>query len=540
MKIKSVHLKEFKRFKELWIRDIPETVSLVVLVGPNGSGKSCIFDAFNLYLNLSKGTGLFDASYHIKSDSDPTGSINSWRRLCANVNIVFYDFSSGDVESWLKKADQHKKAFYIRSSYRHEADFSVRSISTRGDILNDEVRPLYLISPDNRVSDNYQRIVARAVEEIYGTRKTAEEIRERLINSIGESLRNVLIDLELIGPGNPLEDGTFYFKKGATKDWRYKNLSGGEKSAFDLLLDFLFKIEKFNDTVFCIDEPELHMHNNAQARLLEELVRNLPQKCQLWIATHSIGTMRKAKELSEAKPGTVVFLDFDQRDFDQTVEIRPAVTNRAFWKRLFAVSLGDLADLIAPKELICCEGSPTRGGEFDAKCYRKIFELEFPDVDFISLGGASEVEKNSLLISSILGTVLSRVKLSKVIDRDDRGQAQVDELKSKGLRVLSLRHLENYLYDDEILKKLCKVNGKEAKVSEVLSAKAAALASSMKRGNPSDDFKSMSGELYNYIKRILDLTQCGNDSEAFCIETLMPLVSPDTEIYNKLRTDIFS
>lgn len=100
--------------------------------------------------------------------------------------------------------------------------------------------------------------------------------------------------------------------------------------------------------------------------------------------------------------------------------------------------------------------------------------------------------------------------------------------------------MENYLYDDEILTKLCNAKNQEVKITEVLAAKAAALKSSIIKGNPSDDYKSMSGELYNGLKRILGLTQCGNNSEAFCIETLVPLVIPETEIYKKLRADIFS
>lgn len=36
MKIKEVHLKDFKRFTDLTIQGIPETAKLVVLLGPNG------------------------------------------------------------------------------------------------------------------------------------------------------------------------------------------------------------------------------------------------------------------------------------------------------------------------------------------------------------------------------------------------------------------------------------------------------------------------------------------------------------------------
>jgi predicted ATP-dependent endonuclease of OLD family len=63
----------------------------------------------------------------------------------------------------------------------------------------------------------------------------------------------------------------------------------GREGCFRLLLDFVVKTEAFRDTVFCIDEPELHMHTQLQARLLEELYDSTPERCQLWIATHSIG-----------------------------------------------------------------------------------------------------------------------------------------------------------------------------------------------------------------------------------------------------------
>ena len=44
MKIKSIKLEGFRRFKDLTIK-LPETARLVVMIGPNGSGKSSVFDA---------------------------------------------------------------------------------------------------------------------------------------------------------------------------------------------------------------------------------------------------------------------------------------------------------------------------------------------------------------------------------------------------------------------------------------------------------------------------------------------------------------
>ena len=42
MRIKNIHLKNYKRFTELTIADLPATARLIVLVGPNGfSTLSC-------------------------------------------------------------------------------------------------------------------------------------------------------------------------------------------------------------------------------------------------------------------------------------------------------------------------------------------------------------------------------------------------------------------------------------------------------------------------------------------------------------------
>ncbi len=65
--------------------------------------------------------------------------------------------------------------------------------------------------------------------------KSGQEIRDRLIGQLRGVVKLVFPDLELLGPGDPLGGGTFRFQKGASVDYVYKNLSGGEKAVFDLL-----------------------------------------------------------------------------------------------------------------------------------------------------------------------------------------------------------------------------------------------------------------------------------------------------------------
>src|SRR5690606_21326092 len=100
----------------------------------------------------------------------------------------------------------------------------------------------------------------------------------------------------------------------------------------DLILDFVVKRRSYSDAIYCIDEPETHMNTKLQGALLGELMGLLPGSSQLWVASHSIGMMRKARELYDADPNSVVFLDFGGKDFDQSVVITPSKPTRAFWE----------------------------------------------------------------------------------------------------------------------------------------------------------------------------------------------------------------
>ena len=213
----------------------------------------------------------------------------------------------------------------------------------------------------------------------------------------------VFEDLNLTGMGDHLRDGAFFFEKGTSKNFHYKNLSGGEKAAFDLLLDIIIKRSPYDNTVYCIDEPEMHMHTRLQARLLEESVSIIPSHCQLWIASHSIGMMRKAKDLKATNPGEVVCLDFQDIDFDKPVTLLPTKVDRKFWDKTLGVALDDLASLIATRRVVLCEGRPvgqldTAKAELDAACYRTIFGSEYPVLGILQLASAFRLTPISFVL----------------------------------------------------------------------------------------------------------------------------------------------
>ena len=73
MRIRSIHLKDFKRFTDLTIKGIPDAAKLVILVGPSGSGKSSLLDAINTW---GKNHHSYDIEYYRK-DGQPTDSLSN-------------------------------------------------------------------------------------------------------------------------------------------------------------------------------------------------------------------------------------------------------------------------------------------------------------------------------------------------------------------------------------------------------------------------------------------------------------------------------
>lgn len=527
MQIKSVQIESFRRFHRLSIPDLPPA-RLVVLAGPNGSGKSSLFDAFSIW-QQSRHTGLnWDEKYH-QRDKTKTGWSNQ-------VNIEFHTHADP------------KKAFYLRTAYRNEAEFELNHLSK---LVNpsSEIRVRRMIDNDGSVSQNYQRLAADAFQEAFDgmdEQCTLKQFREAAIGEIRSAVLRLFPHLDLNTLGNPLSEGTFRFTKGAATAFSYKNLSGGEKAAFDLLLDMVIKRRTFDDTVFGIDEPETHMNTRLQGALLQELYQLIPNGSQLWVSTHSIGMMRKARELYNAYPGEVIFLDFEGHDFDRDVALYPVVPNRSFWERILHVALDDLAELVAPSEIVVCEGNPKsnvpgKNEEHDARCYDEIFSPEFPDTKFISGGSSKEVSGDRLKFAAAFPNVIKGLTVRRVIDRDDHSIADAAILKKDGIWTLSRRHLECYLYDEEIFAALYLREGKLLRFTEMQDAYDAALDDSINiRGNPADDIKSAAPQIYSFAKKHLGLTGCGNDQMAFSRNVLAPLVTRETSVYGVLRHDIFN
>lgn len=344
MKVKNVHIQNFKRFTDLTIEEIPETAKMVVLVGPNGCGKTSVFEAFNSAY-FGDWLSVDNNEMHMKQWDLIGQKKYNWNRLdgkkyfpkdSKNKEIIDLLFHNAD----LSKYYLDDKSMYFRTAYRNQSELNVTSLSQ--DVIVKR-QPILLNANDERVSANYTKLLHETMSGLYSQKndeKSVKELRDELIGKLQQSMQNIFGDLILNNIQSPLKDGSFYFKKGTVENYHYKNLSSGEKAVFDLLLDLIVNLDDYQDSLFFIDEPEAHIHTKLQGQVVEEIYNLIPNNGQLWITTHSLGVMTKAKELASKNPDSVVFLDFDHNEegekynFDEAVTIKPSSISSTVWKNL--------------------------------------------------------------------------------------------------------------------------------------------------------------------------------------------------------------
>ena len=529
MRFKSATIKDFKRFTDLTVQGIPATARLIMLAGPNGSGKSSLFDALSSWHKLFTRGNPWNDDYHLKVYSQKTPEWNQ-----EQIKVTFHHATPNDPQ-------EKKKLIYTRSAFRNDPEFQTEQLQRVPDPL-DESRVNRMIDNDVAIRRNYQRLVGQLFEIFDAEPMMTTDFTESLINPIRDPVSRLFPELILNSLANPMEDGTFRFTKKASKGFHYKNLSGGEKAVFDLILDLVVARRAYDNTLFCIDEPEAHMNARVQAELLSVFYDLIPENCQLMLATHSIGMMRRARDIDAKKPGSVVFLDFSGREFDEPVVIEPTVPDRTFWNTTYEVALDDLASLVAPKRVVICEGEPKNSDSgksysHDARCYERIFETTFPETQFIPGGNALEVAGDKRGIAYALGVLTQGSEVVKLIDRDSQSPEEIAEISKDGVRVLLRRNLESYLFDDAVLRALAISVGKAEEVDELVAEKRRILDE--RTADAADDLKPASGRIYNACKSILGLANPGNNTKTFMRDTLAPLIKPGMAVYDELERDIF-
>ena len=521
MRVSEVRIPgQFKRFGSLEIQELGAEVELVVMLGPNGSGKSSVFDAF---LEWARAQG---------------------RRRRINLSNDYFDSDMGMFgipEVTLHDHDAYDRSeppgplVHVRTAHRNTPDVLVNSIEKQADFRRRD--PIdRMVETDSSLGEHYQRLVARFVPVLSnldsGDAAADLEAIRAYLAPVQESLTRVLPHLSFTGLGDATADGSFYFTRDKTRRFRYENLSGGEKAVFDLLLDVHIAATELGSPLICLDEPEIHLNPAVQASVLTELMGLLPDGSQLWIATHSVGMIRRAFDIAAGSPGRVAFLDFGQVEGPAPdVRLTPSQPSSRLLRDAMSIALDDLASLLAPEVLVICEGSQVsdRVPVWDERIYRQIFRDMHPRVEFRSSGGKGDLE----LAAAIASVIAPGTHILKLRDRDDlspEGRTRLLE-DDPTLRVLERRSLESYLLHDEILEAL--VSDRGARVENAVDELKGARDGAMR---PNGSAKGALGVIFGVARRVLGNTEgLGENPSQFSADVLAKLITPDMSVREELE-----
>ena len=215
----------------------------------------------------------------------------------------------------------------------------------------------------------------------------------------------------------------------------FSKLSGGEREIAFLVGQLVrFELER---GLLLIDEPELHLNPDLVRRWLAFLQARIDEG-QVWIATHSLEAVEVAGQDStivfERDPGTRLVSN------PQPLAGRPILA-------VLSAAVGSPAFALAALRFVFVEGERHRR---ERELYHLVSGRQ-PQNRFLEGGGCAEVLRRYQYVLELAAETDEQINVGAIVDRDFRGQDEVNELESQGLHVLWCLEIENLFLDPDAL-----------------------------------------------------------------------------------------
>ena len=431
MRINKIELKNFKRFTDLTIENIPSTAKLVLLIGANGSGKSSVFDALHNFKVVQP-----NGSYFLKSKKN--GQVNITFDNGKTVGHIYG--SDGTISHSYQPLDVN---FIGRSSIRIIPRIS--NDANPDQIKDDRDRPHTFIDPDTRLANDvfaYMQRIDDALRAPVFKGQSADTVKifHDVIQPFNDSLINIFsgdarTTIQVIKYQNatPYAPPQLIFKKG-NAEINYDLLSHGEKQVVILLLNFIVRQEQYENAIIYIDEMDCHLNTTLQTRLLEEIVTKwIPDSSQLWTASHSLGFIDYAR-----KSELAAIIDLDNLDFDM-----PQVINQETKDNLdvYEIALPKelIASILADKKLVITENKNSA-----------LYNLALGEKSYLFLPANNNRE--------VFLTIKDDKSKIGLRDKDYLRDDEIAAIKEKfpNLKILEYYTFENYLYHPDNIAEIIK------------------------------------------------------------------------------------
>lgn len=262
MHIKKIHMSKYKRFFDLTI-DLGENPRrIVALVGPNGCGKSSVFDAMLYAMKALAPIGNTNSHQDVQYHSLEGKPLYDYQNI--QIEIDQGDFLT--VYRSKRAQGLEKTIFSFRSSFRYNSGLHISNVQAVDEIQLNNYGASTASDIDQRIEQNYRRLNAKFCHYRDENDLRPSEAKDAIVKYLNDAIKNCL-DLEITSMGNiESNEGTLYFKKSDSDIvFDYNVLSAGEKETIDLLLDLYLRKDIYKDSIYIIDEPELHLNTSIQS-----------------------------------------------------------------------------------------------------------------------------------------------------------------------------------------------------------------------------------------------------------------------------------
>ena len=292
MKIKNLHIKEFKGLRDISINfeKNDEPLPLIVLVGSNGSGKTrileSILDYFQKIVNHIENENVAGVFF----ETDEQNCLNQGY----NSNMLYLILNNYNdeniVERGRKVVEENLKVFPKIIYVPTETNF--QKVEIASPMLVREYKFLNIV--DTGLIKDVPSYIATRIIEMANDQEDIpmQEIRTAVFKEINEIFEILDLDIKISGISKNAKSIPIFTNSAGDK-FDINELSSGEKQLF--LRTLAIKMLNPENSIILIDEPELSLHPRWQQRIVD-VYRKIGKNNQIIIATHSphiLGSVRK-------------------------------------------------------------------------------------------------------------------------------------------------------------------------------------------------------------------------------------------------------
>lgn len=292
MKIKNLHIKEFKGLRDISINfeKNDEPLDLVVLAGSNGSGKTRVLESILKYFQDNLNYKQNNIEVGIFYEEKEKNCISNVRDFFSELESFSYCEANNPLhEKHIEiknKLDILPKIIYVPT----EINFQKMDVAST--TLVQEYKFINVVNT-NLIEDIPSYIATKMISAMLKNKnEKVGDVQKKVFNEINEIFENLSIDVKVEDISQDGRNITL-FTNSSGDEFDINELSSGEKQLF--LRTLAIKMLNPENSIILIDEPELSLHPKWQQKIVD-VYRKIGKNNQIIIATHSphiLGSVRK-------------------------------------------------------------------------------------------------------------------------------------------------------------------------------------------------------------------------------------------------------